>query len=66
MIYGLQRYRSLRKAEDDFSFSSMGSGDEPKKANTGKQFADLLKEGPTVGVHVCAWCDLCLPRQAAA
>jgi len=57
LIFGLQRYRSLRKAEDDFSFSMGGSSDEPKKANTGKQFADLLKEGPTVGVHVFAWCD---------
>jgi hypothetical protein len=56
IIYGLQRYRALRKAEDDFSFS-MSTGDEPKKANPGKQFAEILKDGPTVGVHVLAWID---------
>ena len=47
-IYGLQRYRALRKSEDEFSFS-MGSSDEPKKANPSKQFADLLREGPGPG-----------------
>jgi hypothetical protein len=57
-IYGLQRYRTLRKAEDDFSSSfSMGSSDEPKKPNPGKQFAEILREGPPLGVHVIAWAD---------
>ena len=54
VINGLQRYRSLRKSEDDFSFST---SDEDKKPNAGKQFAELLREGPPVGVHVIAWCD---------
>jgi hypothetical protein len=56
VIYGLQRYRALRKSDDDFSFS-MSTGDEPKKANPGKQFAEILKDGPAVGVHVLAWID---------
>ncbi|QOV91626.1 FtsK/SpoIIIE domain-containing protein [Humisphaera borealis] len=55
-IYGLQRYRVLRKGEDDFGFS-IGSSDEPKPADPGKQFADILKEGPPVGVHTIAWAD---------
>jgi hypothetical protein len=56
-IYGLQRYRVLRKSEDDYgSFSAIGD-DTPKKPNTGKQFAEILKEGPTVGVHVICWVD---------
>src|SRR6185312_10057374 len=55
-IYGLQRYRVLRKSDDDFGFS-MGSSDEPKKASPSKQFADILREGPGVGVHVFAWAD---------
>ena len=39
IVYGLQRYRTLRKSEDDYSsFSSMS--DEPKKPNPGKQFAE--------------------------
>src|SRR5262249_34668011 len=39
-VYALQRYRILRRSEDEFGFS-MGS-DEPKKANPAKQFADIL------------------------
>jgi hypothetical protein len=53
-VYGVQRYRVLRKAEESFSFSA---GDEPKKADPGKVFADLLREGPGVGIHVIAWVD---------
>ena len=53
-IYGLQRYRALRKQEDDFSFST---SDEPKKPNAGKQFGEILREGPPVGVHMIVWAD---------
>jgi S-DNA-T family DNA segregation ATPase FtsK/SpoIIIE len=55
LVYGLQRYRSLRKSEDSFGGFSMG--DEPKKADPGKQFSDLLREGPALGMHTMAWCD---------
>ncbi len=55
LVYGLQRYRMLRKQEDDYSFSA--SSDEPKKPNTGKQFAEILREGPPLGVHVITWAD---------
>ncbi|HEV2292853.1 MAG TPA: FtsK/SpoIIIE domain-containing protein [Tepidisphaeraceae bacterium] len=53
-IYALQRYRQLRKSEDSFSF---GSADEDKPAAPDKQFAELLREGPAVGIHVIAWAD---------
>ncbi|MEO6435903.1 MAG: FtsK/SpoIIIE domain-containing protein, partial [Tepidisphaeraceae bacterium] len=53
-IYGLQRYRSLRKQEDSFSF---GSGDEEKKPQPDKQFTEILRDGPPVGIHTIAWCD---------
>lgn len=56
-IYGLQRYRVLRKGEDDFGFSLGSPGDAPKPADPGKQFAEILKEGPSVGVHTIAWAD---------
>jgi S-DNA-T family DNA segregation ATPase FtsK/SpoIIIE len=57
-VYGLQRYRILRKAEDDFGMSfGSGGGDEPKAAEPGKQFAEILKDGPAHGVHVVAWAD---------
>jgi S-DNA-T family DNA segregation ATPase FtsK/SpoIIIE len=54
LIYGLQRYRGLRKQEDSFSF---GSSDEEKKPQADKRFMDLLRDGPPVGMHVIAWCD---------
>jgi DNA segregation ATPase FtsK/SpoIIIE-like protein len=56
-VYGLQRYRILRKSEDDFGGFSLGGSDEPKPADPGKQFAEVLKEGPPVGVHILAWAD---------
>jgi DNA segregation ATPase FtsK/SpoIIIE, S-DNA-T family len=53
-VYALQRYRALRKSEESFSF---GSSDEEKAPDSGKQFAEILREGPPVGVHVIAWAD---------
>ncbi|MDP9172666.1 MAG: FtsK/SpoIIIE domain-containing protein [Planctomycetota bacterium] len=54
VIYGMQRYRTLRKSEDAFSFSG---GDEEKPPDPGKEFADLMREGPAVGIHIIAWID---------
>src|SRR5690606_17839338 len=54
LINGVQRCRPLRKAEDDFSFSSM---DEDKAPKPDKQFAELLREGPALGIHTLVWCD---------
>ena len=55
-VYGLQRYRALRKSEDSgFSFGS--SGDEEKKPQPDKQFIDILRDGPPVGIHTITWCD---------
>ncbi len=52
-IFGLQRYRMLRRQDDmGFSFS-----DEPTPPSPDKLLADILREGPTVGVHILAWCD---------
>jgi len=51
-IYGLQRFRDLRREEDDFGFSR---GEE--KPSPAKQFATLLREGAAVGVHVLLWSD---------
>ncbi len=61
-IYGLQRYRVLRKSEDDFGGGgfNFGSSDEeaPKpKTKPDKALAEILREGPPVGIHVVAWCD---------
>jgi hypothetical protein len=53
VIYGLQRCRDLRRREDDFSFGR--AADEPP--NPSKQFADLLREGASLGIHLLIWCD---------
>ena len=55
-IYGLQRYRMLRKSDDDFSFS-MSGGDEAKAPNPAKEFGEIIRDGPGVGIHVLTWVD---------
>lgn len=54
LIYGLQRYRILRKSDEGFGFSL---DDSEKPPQPDKQFSELLREGPPVGIHVIAWCD---------
>lgn len=61
LIQGLQRFRDLRKAEDDFGFG--GSGSEPP--SPAKLLATILKEGAAVGIHVLAWCDTATNMQRA-
>jgi hypothetical protein len=53
-IYGIQRYRVLRRQEDSFSFSS---SEEEQKPKPDKQLIDILREGPPLGIHVIAWAD---------
>jgi hypothetical protein len=55
VIYGLQRFRDLRRAEDDFGFSSRrGESAPPSPA---KLCGTILREGPGLGVHTLVWCD---------
>ncbi len=54
VAYDLARFRDLRRDEDDFGFGGMG---EDKPPSPGKQFANILREGPPVGVHLLMWCD---------
>jgi DNA segregation ATPase FtsK/SpoIIIE-like protein len=53
-IVGLHRCRDLRRVEDDYSYSRRAD-DAP--VPPAQLLADLLREGPPVGVHVLAWCD---------
>jgi hypothetical protein len=53
-IDDLSRFRDLRKSDDDFGF---GSFDRDKPVSASKRFADVLRDGPAVGVHVIVWCD---------
>jgi hypothetical protein len=54
LIYDLQRFRDLRKADDDFGFSRY---DENKPVPPSKLFGDVLRDGPPVGIHTMVWCD---------
>src|SRR5262249_25478931 len=56
-IYDIQRFRDLRKSDDDFGFSSRSYDDEPKAAAPSKMFVDVLRDGPPVGIHTIVWCD---------
>jgi hypothetical protein len=53
-VFGVQRFRELRKSEDDFGFGRRGGDREPPPA---ERFATILREGPALGVHVTVWCD---------
>lgn len=53
VVFGLHRFRDLRRSEDDFSFSA----DPDKPPAPDKRFAHILREGPGHGVHALIWCD---------
>ncbi len=55
MIYDIQRFRDLRKNDDDFGFSSNFGEDKPASAS--KSFLTILKDGPAARVHTIVWCD---------
>jgi S-DNA-T family DNA segregation ATPase FtsK/SpoIIIE len=54
VVRDLGRFRELRKAEGDFGFGGFG---EEKKAGPADNFLTVLRDGPTVGIHVVTWCD---------
>jgi DNA segregation ATPase FtsK/SpoIIIE, S-DNA-T family len=53
IVHGLQRFRDLRRSEDDFSFSRRAE----ERPDPARQFATLLREGPGLGIHALVWCD---------
>lgn len=55
-VSNLGRFRELRKGEDDFGFAGIG---EEKPPSAAKQLADILRDGPALGVHAIVWCDTC-------
>jgi len=52
-VFGVHRFRELRKADDDFGFGRRGE----REVSPAERFATILREGPPVGVHVVLWCD---------
>lgn len=55
-VHGIQRFRMLRKKDDDFGFSSY-SDDDDKPATADQILTTILKDGPVFGVHTVMWCD---------
>ncbi len=53
-VYDLGRFRDLRRDESDMGFSFSA---EEKKPTPDKQFAAILRDGPSVGVFTILWCD---------
>ncbi|MEM8680036.1 MAG: FtsK/SpoIIIE domain-containing protein, partial [Planctomycetota bacterium] len=54
LVYNLSRFRDLRKADDDFGLGGFGEEETPTPS---KMFANILREGPAVGIHAILWCD---------
>jgi energy-coupling factor transporter ATP-binding protein EcfA2 len=53
LVFGIHRFRELRKAEDDYGFGRRGER-EPSPA---ERLAALLRDGPLMGIHTIVWCD---------
>jgi S-DNA-T family DNA segregation ATPase FtsK/SpoIIIE len=53
-VFGIHRFRELRKAEEEFGFGRRDANREPTPS---ERFALILRDGPPVGIHVVIWCD---------
>ncbi len=54
-VFNLGRFRDLRKDDEDFGFGGFDKKDKPVSA--AKNFADLLRDGPSLGIHTIIWSD---------
>lgn len=54
LVHGLHWLRSLRRRDDDFSFSLSAEAEGP---TPDQQLKQVLLDGPRLGVFVLAWCD---------
>ena len=52
-LHGLQRLRDLRRPDDDFGYARKGE----TAVTPYKQFMNILREGPPLGVFTILWCD---------
>jgi DNA segregation ATPase FtsK/SpoIIIE-like protein len=53
-VFGIHRFRELRKTEEDFGFGRRNAEREPSPA---ERLTALLRDGPPVGIHLIVWCD---------
>ncbi len=52
-LFDVVRFRKLRRKDDDFGYG----GFDKKEASPSDLLAEILRDGPSVGVHVWLWCD---------
>jgi hypothetical protein len=53
VIFGIHRARDLNG--EDLYIPKYG--DEETQVSSSKQFSNILKDGPSVGIHTLTWCD---------
>lgn len=53
LVHALQRFRALRRNDDDYGF---GGGGEAQ-ATPAALMANIIRDGPSVGVHTITWVD---------
>jgi energy-coupling factor transporter ATP-binding protein EcfA2 len=56
IVNDLARLRDLRKSDDDYGFGGFGSSERETPSPT-KVLAELLRDGPAVGIHTILWTD---------
>ncbi|MDZ4780003.1 MAG: FtsK/SpoIIIE domain-containing protein [Planctomycetia bacterium] len=54
LVHNLAMLRQLRRQDDDFGYGRSG---QEATARADRQFAELLREGPALGLHTLIWCD---------
>lgn len=57
MLYDLQRFRDIRKSDDEFGFSASYEESDSDTPKPEKQIATILRDGPAFGIHTLVWCD---------
>ena len=54
IISNLGRFRGLEPQGDDFG---LGSFDKPESKSADKQFVEILRQGPPLGIHTMIWAE---------
>ena len=58
LVENISRFRDLRRDEDDFGFGGVGGfGSEKPAMSCAKMFAEILRDGPPLGIHTLIWSD---------
>jgi hypothetical protein len=56
VVSDIARLRELRKSDDDYGFGGFGSS-TPAPPSATKMLGEILRDGPSVGIHTIMWTD---------